>query len=219
MRYLTVGIHATGTGAFHPVEKRLAEEPAIQQEAIHHAELLADGTIVLLAEGSGDRERYEEIMGESTHVETFLVSGEQRWLATSRFEADGPVQRFLELRRDSDIVVKWPIKFTAGGSVEITFLGTGSDFREFYNDTSELDEFDVEVVETGAYDPNDAPFMRTLTTRQQQVLEAAVTEGYYLNPREATHEDIADVVGIAPTTVGDHLREIEMNVFDTLVRK
>jgi predicted DNA binding protein len=49
------------------------------------------------------------------------------------------------------------------------------------------------------------------------VLEVAVAEGYYHNPREATHEDIANVVGIAPTTVGDHLREIEMNVFEMLV--
>jgi hypothetical protein len=218
MRYLTVGVHAVDRGAFHPIEKRLAEDPAIKQEAIHHAELLADETIVLLAEGSGDRERYEEIMQESAQVETYLVSGEERWLATSRFEAHGPVRRFLEVRRDSDLVVKWPIQFTGGGSVEVTFLGTGSDFREFYNDTSQSDAFDIEVVETGTYDPDDTSFMRTLTTRQQEVLEVAVDEGYYTNPREATHEDIADVVGIAPTTVGDHLREIEMKVFETLVR-
>lgn len=218
MRYLTVGVHAVEPGAFHPIGKRLAEEPAIQQEAIHHAELLADGTIVLLAEGSGDRERYEEIMRESAQVETFLVSGEQRWIATSQFEAHGPVRRFLEMRRESDLVVKWPIQFTGGGSIEITFLGTDSDFQDFYNLIGQSDIFDVQVVETGAYDPNDTSFMRALTTRQQEVLEAAVEEGYYNNPREATHDDVADVIGIAPTTVGDHLREIEMRVFEMFVR-
>lgn len=217
MRYLTVGVHATETGAFHPIEKRIAAEPAIQQEAIHHVELLADGTAVMLAEGSGNRERYEEIMRESAHVERFLVSGDQRWVATSQFEALGPVRRFLEIRRESDLVVEWPIQFTAPGSVEITFLGTASEFREFYTDTGQSEPFDIEVVETGTYDPNDVPFMRTLTTRQQEVLEAAIEEGYYRNPREATHEDIADVVKIAPTTVGDHLREIETQVFETLV--
>lgn len=35
MRYLTVGVHAAETSALHPIEKRLAEESAIQQEAIH----------------------------------------------------------------------------------------------------------------------------------------------------------------------------------------
>lgn len=216
MRYLTVGVHAAERGALHPVEKQLAEEPNIQQEAIHHAELLGNGTVVMLAEGSGDRERYEEIMQESAHVETFLVSGEQRWMATSQFEADGPVRRFLEIRRESDLVVEWPITFIAAGSVKITFLGTDAAFQEFYNDIGQSEPFDVEVVETGSYDPNATSFMRTLTTRQQEILRVAVEEGYYSNPRKATHEDVAEVVGIAPTTVGDHLREIETRVFETL---
>ncbi|SFC52056.1 HTH DNA binding domain-containing protein [Halobiforma haloterrestris] len=217
MRYLTVGVHTAETGALHPIEKRLAEAPAVQQEAIHHAELLGDGTVVMLAEGSGDRERYEEIMQESTHVDTFLVSGEDRWMATSQFEADGPVRRFLEVRRESDLVVEWPIKFIDAGSVKITFLGTESAFREFYSDTGQSEAFTVEVIETGSYDPNAASFLRTLTTRQQEVLQVAVEEGYYSNPREATHQDVADVIGIAPTTVGDHLREVETRVFETLI--
>jgi hypothetical protein len=217
MRYLTVEVHAAETGALHPVEKRLAEEPDVEQEAIHHAELLADGTVMMLAEGSGDRERYEEIMRESAHVETFLVSGEKRWMATSQFDADGPARRFLEVRRESDLVVEWPIRFTTAGSVEITFLGTDAVFREFYNNTGQSEAFDIEVVETGSYDPDATSFMRTLTTRQQEVLQVAVEEGYYNNPREATHEDVADAVNIAPTTVGDHLREIETRVFESLV--
>lgn len=217
MRYLTVGVHAAETGALHPIEKRLAEEPAVQQEAIHHAELLEDGTVVMLAEGSGDRERYEEIMHESTHVDTFLVSGEQRWMATSQFEADGPVRRFLEMRHDSDLVVEWPITFIDSGSIKITFLGTDVAFQEFYNGTGQSEIFDVEVIETGFYDPDATSFMRTLTTRQQEILQVAVDEGYYNNPREATHEDIAKSVDIAPTTVGDHLREIESRVFETLI--
>jgi predicted DNA binding protein len=60
--------------------------------------------------------------------------------------------------------------------------------------------------------------MRVLTTRQQEILQVAVEAGYYSNPRGATHEDIANTIGIAPTTVGDHLREIESKVFETLVR-
>lgn len=218
MRYLTVGIEVAETGAFHPVGKRLAEEPTLQQEAIHHVELLADGTAVMLAEGSGDRERYEEIMQESGYVETFLVSGEERWIATSQFEARDASRQFLELRRDSALVVEWPIQFTGGGSIEITFLGSESAFSDFYQKVDNSDTFDAEVVETGTYDPGVDDFMRMLTTRQQEVLQAAVRKGYYNNPREATHEDIAAATGIAPTTVGDHLREIEGRIFERLVQ-
>jgi hypothetical protein len=218
MRYLTVCIHAAETGAFHPVSKRLAEEPSIRREAIHHVELLAEETVLTLAEGSGDRESYEAIMRESTHVDNFLVSGENRWMATSKFEARDPVKRLLEWHRTSDFVVEWPIKTNADGSVEITYLGTESAFQDLYDDLIQSTAFDADVIETGPYNPNAASLMRSLTTRQQEVLQTAVDEGYYNNPRGATHEDIADEVGIAPTTVGDHLREIESRVFDSLVR-
>lgn len=88
-------------------------------------------------------------------------------MATSQFEVDGPVRQVLEVRRGSDLVVEWPIKFIDAGCIKITFLGTESAFREFYSDTDPSDAFAVEVIETGSYDPNAASFLRTLTTRQQ----------------------------------------------------
>lgn len=218
MRYLTVRIHATDMGAFHPLGKRLAEESSINREALHHVELLADGTVLTLAEGSGDRERYEEIMSESSHVEDYLVSGDGRWIATTQFEANDSLQEVLELRRTADLVIETPVKINDDGSVRITFLGNESEFQALYDKATGSPAFDITVVETGAYDPDAPSFMRVLTTRQQEILQVAVEAGYYSNPRGATHEDIADTVGIAPTTVGDHLREIESRVFETLVR-
>jgi hypothetical protein len=218
MRYLTVRLAATETGAFHPVGKRLADEPSIQREALHHVELLADGTVLTLAEGSGDRARYEELMAGSPYVEDFLVSGERRWMATSQFEATEPVRQLLEWRSESDLVVEWPIKINDDGSARITYLGTESEFQELYEQTVDSTAFDVEVVETGTYEPDTNSFMRALTTRQQEVLQAAVDVGYYNDPREATHETVAEAVGIAPTTAGAHLRRIEARVFEALVR-
>ncbi|WP_436902911.1 helix-turn-helix domain-containing protein [Halovenus halobia] len=218
MRYLTVRIQATDMGTFHPLGKRLAEEPSINREAIHHVELLADGTVLTLAEGSGDRERYEEIMNESPNVDEYLVSGEDRWIATTQFEANDPLQKVLGLRRMADLVIETPVKINDDGSVRITFLGTESDFQALYDRATGSSAFDTTIVETGAYDPDAASFMRVLTTRQQEILQVATEAGYYSNPRRATHEDIANTIGIAPTTVGDHLREIESKVFETLVR-
>lgn len=218
MRYLTVRLEPTDGGAFHPVGERLAEEPSVRREAIHHVELLADGTVLTLAEGSGDRDRYEELMAESPHVEDVLVSGDERWLATSQFTARGPVERLLAWRRESDLVVETPIRVNADGSMRITFLGGEADFRELYDRTVEAADLSVEVVETGEYDPDTDAFVRGLTTRQQEVLEAAVEVGYYSDPRSATQEDVAEAVGIAPTTAGTHLRTIEARVFGALVR-
>ncbi len=75
IRYLTVLVHPAEGRVFHPLGKKLADEPTIAREAIHHVELLADGTVLSFAEGSGDRERYEGIMRDSPYVVDFLVSG------------------------------------------------------------------------------------------------------------------------------------------------
>jgi len=218
MRYLTVRLEPTENSAFHPVGKRLADEPAIQREAIHHIELLASGTVLTLAEGSGDHQRYEQLMSESPHVEDVLVSGDERWLATSQFTARGPVRQLLEWRQESDLVVEMPIPINDDGSMRITYLGGEGDFQELYERSADAASLGVEVIETGEYEPDVDAFMRGLTPRQQEVLQAAVEVGYYSEPRGATHEDVADAVGIAPTTAGTHLRKIESRVFGALVR-
>jgi predicted DNA binding protein len=218
MRYLTVRLSPSSEGGFHPVGRRLSEEPSIRREAIHHVELLADGSVLTLAEGSGDRERYEEIMSELPAVEEYLVSGEDRWIATSRFEANESLRRVLELGRESELVVETPIDVNPDGSSTMTYVGSESAFRELFEATEAVPDLDAEVLETGEYHPDAGTFERALTTRQQEVLEAAVELGYYGVPREATHEDVAEELGIAPTTVGDHLRKVEARVFGALVR-
>lgn len=76
----------------------------------------------------------------------------------------------------------------------------------------------IEVLEIGTDEPESELFLRMLNTGQQEVLEVAVELGYYDDPREAKDETIAEEVGIAPTTVGSHLRTIEARVFEMLVR-
>ena len=218
MRYLTVRLEATGSGAFHPLGKLLTEEPSIQREAIHHIELLPDDSVLILAEGSGDSDRYKELMADSSLVEKYLVSGGERWMATTQFDAEGPLIRFLRLRRDTDLVIEMPLQIFDDGAVRITFLGSDREFQQLYDRTREAETFEIEVLETGRYEPKSESFLRMLTSRQQEVLQVAVELGYYSNPREADHETIAENVGIAPTTVGSHLRTIEARVFEVLVR-
>ncbi|SNZ12613.1 HTH DNA binding domain-containing protein [Natronoarchaeum philippinense] len=216
MRYLTALVEPAA-GAFHPLGRELSAEPSIQREAIHHVELLDDGTVLLFAEGSGDRGRYEAIMRDSPHVVEYMVSGEERWTAVSQFEPTALARRTLELQRDAELVVETPIRFDADGAVRVTYLGDDAAFRELYETVNEAADIDFEVLETGEYDPDEASLARLLTTRQQEVLETAVEVGYYRTPREATLEDIAERVDVAPTTAGEHLRKIEERVFGALV--
>jgi len=218
MRYLTVNVAPSEDEEFHPVGRELREEPTITREAIHHVELLDDETVLLFAEGSGDAAQYESIMQDAPLVEEYLVSGEDRWMAVSQFEPTAVTRRVLELERESDVVIDTPITITADGSLRITYVGSDSAFRDFVRGVETELPLAFEVLETGSYDPDSNSLMRVLTTRQQEVLEAAVAAGYYDAPRRATHDDVAERVGIAPSTVGEHLRKIERRVFAALTR-
>lgn len=49
----------------------------------------------------------------------------------------------------------------------------------------------------------------TLTARQREAVEAALSLGYYDIPREASYEDVAEAMGCAPSTAAEHLRKAE----------
>ena len=216
MRYLTVLVSPSDDGPFHPLGEQLTEDPSITREAIHHIELLSDGTVLLFAEGSGDRERYEKIMRESPFVADYLVAGEDRWMAVSQFEPTAVAKRALELQRESDVIIETPIDFTSDGSLRVTYLGTDEGFQRLFQDAVGEDAVEFEIIENGDYQPDESSLTRQLTTRQQEVLEAAVDVGYYSTPRQATHTEVAAVVGIAPTTAGEHLRKVEERIFNTI---
>lgn len=218
MRYMTMRLVPTEGSGFHPLGKQLSEDPSIQREAIHHVEFLDNGTVLTLAEGSGDRERYEDIMSSSPAVNKYMISGDERWMAVSQFEPTDSVRRLLEWQQQADVVVEMPILFGVDGTQKITILGDESAFRTIYETAKNIDALEVEITETGEHDPNSQSFTRPLTSRQEEVLAAAVDVGYYRAPREATHEDVAHAVGLAPSTVGDHLRKIEESVFESIVR-
>ena len=59
--------------------------------------------------------------------------------------------------------------------------------------------------------------LSALTDRQLEVFRTAVESGYYEIPRRATHKEIADSLGCAPSTIDEHLRKAESRVLQSLV--
>jgi len=217
MRYLTLLVEPTGAGGFHPLGGALSADPSVERRAIHHVELLDDGTVLLLAEASGSQDRYREIMAESPHVLEYLTAGEDDWLAVSQFEPTEAVQWALELQRESLLVVDTPVRFTAEDHLEVTFLGTDEVFSDLYEYVESVDYVTVDVLETGTYETDASSLTRVVTSRQEEVIETAVDLGYYSEPRQASLEDVGEAVGIAPGTAGEHLRKAEERVFGEIV--
>jgi len=218
MRYLTVLVKPNEDGAFHPLGEELSTDPSIERRAIHYVELLADDTVLLFAEASGSQERYKQIMDDSPHVRSYLTAGEDRWMAVSQFEPTEPVRQALELQRRSFLAIDTPIRFTSEDHLEVTYLGSDEIFKQLYDTLQEADFAEFEIRETGDYETTGPSYSRMITSRQEEVLEAAVDLGYYSEPRQGSLEDIAEVVDIAPGTVGEHLRKVEERVFSEIVQ-
>ncbi|MEA5409564.1 helix-turn-helix domain-containing protein [Haloarculaceae archaeon H-GB2-1] len=58
--------------------------------------------------------------------------------------------------------------------------------------------------------------VETLTDRQQTALETAYHAGFFEWPRDASGEDVAESIGVAPPTFHQHLRKAERKVIDAV---
>ena len=217
MRYVTVVAHPK-EGALHPLDRTLRDDPRISREAVHRVELLDDGSVVMFAEATGDADRLREILADSDHVYDFTVTddGDGRLFSYSHYEPNDAVRDLMLRRREQALVVKMPVEYTDDGGMRATYVGREADFRGAMAD--QPDSVAVEILSTGEYRPDAEDLYARLTARQREVLDAAVELGYYENPRAATHGEVAETVGVSPSTVGEHLRKIESSVFGELVR-
>ena len=218
MRYVTVRLHPTDETTLHPLGPRLRAEPSITREAYHRADLLADGTVVMLAEVRGDRDRFETVLDDAESVLDYALGGtDGRWYSYTHVEPTELSRRMLRQRRESTVMMEMPVDVHEDGSLELTFAGEDEDFD--HGMLASNDAYDLEVLETGHRPPSADSVFGALTERQQDVLDAAVRLGYYENPRGATQADVADAVDATPSTVGEHLRKIESRIFSPFVRE
>ena len=68
----------------------------------------------------------------------------------------------------------------------------------------------------GSYGGAEQP-LDGLTDRQREVIQTAFDMGYYEVPREASTDEVADELGLDPSTVTEHLQRAERNVFSRVL--
>ena len=203
--------------AIHPVDRVIAETPEITREALVHVNALGNGTGVMLYRLRGDSAALEarleghpdlitcapvDVEGEIFHFYVHVRPGQ-------------PAGELMAVAQKYALMIIPPLEFTDGG-LRITVVGTHEMLREALEEFP--DEIRVSVEQAGQYSPEGQNVLSLLTDRQLEVFETAVEQGYYDIPRRATHKDIADGLGCAPSTVDEHLRKAESRVLTTLVR-
>lgn len=102
------------------------------------------------------------------------------------------------------LVFELPVVYREG-SVQATLLGESSALQSVIDAFPDAVTVDVEEVgEFAGTTPRDA-----LSDRQREAVEAGLELGYYDVPRRATHRDVAERLGCAPSTASEHLQKAE----------
>ncbi|WP_306298113.1 helix-turn-helix domain-containing protein [Thermococcus litoralis] len=74
----------------------------------------------------------------------------------------------------------------------------------------------AEVIGVEEYSPEDSPVLK-LSKRQFEVLLFAYKSGYFDNPRRITLRELAQILGLSPSTVKEHLRKAERKILEELI--
>jgi len=217
MRYFDFTI-TPEDGAIHPAGKILATHPGVSRVSLMHVNGLGDGTGVLLYRLRGDHESVTDEIDESNAVLAWDVLDVQDEVFHLYLHVPPgqPAGSLMALAQKYALIIDTPLKYTDQGGLRTTVVGTHDMLRQALAETPDSVRFAVE--QAGQYSPEREDILSILTERQHEVFETAIREGYYEIPREATHEDISDSLGCAPSTVDEHLRKAESRVLSALMR-
>lgn len=214
MRTATVRLSPPGRG-LHPADAAVAARSGLERVAIDHIMGLADGAGVARCRLRGDAETVDDVLTDTEGVLDHNVTDTDGTLYVYvHFVPTETAETLLELRRAHELVVRTPIRWLADGRLEVSAVGDDRTLQAAVEDLPEA--VDVELVELTEYDPASERPEALLTDRQLEVLDAALEVGYYEEPRRGTQADVAEAVGLAPATVGEHLRRIEGTVLRSL---
>ncbi|WP_255149274.1 helix-turn-helix domain-containing protein [Halorarius halobius] len=230
MRYFDFTL-SPSDGAIHPVDQVILNATGVEREALMHVNALGDGTGVLLYELHGspvgvveelaehpevidldllDAEEHPEVVDPET-----LNDDEDTFHLYLHVRPGEPAGSLMSLAQKYALMIDTPLEFSGRGSLRVTVVGTHEMLRKALDELP--DDVRINVEQVGQYSPENGHALAALTDRQLEVFQAAVELGYYEIPRRATHEDIADRLDCAPSTVDEHLRKAESQVLSSLV--
>jgi predicted DNA binding protein len=163
----------------------------------------------------GNAEQFDSLARQTKGVESVGLSGTDERVSYAHLELrDENVPLFGGAAKAIDrsgLVVRRPLVYR-NREIQGHIIGS-PDVLQTTLDTTP-DTVDVRVDEIRQFPSARVNPTTPLSERQQETIETALDLGYYDTPRAATHDDIADELGLAPNTVSEHLQKGEA----TLVR-
>lgn len=215
MRQITITLQPTDD-PIHPVSQQLANEPSITREYVHYLNRQPDGTSILLYQARGAVTEIEPLLDASPAIHEYFArpAGDKLQLYL-HFDPNGTISALLELLDSNRIALVLPITCTPSGGFRVTAVGPEAELDNTLDMIPESIDLTVDAI--CEFRPDRAQAGFGLTNRQLEIVSAAVQEGYYDVPKEASCADVAERVGLSQATVGEHLQKIESRVLRSVV--
>ena len=115
------------------------------------------------------------------------------------------------------LVVLFPVVYRPDGEITVTLVGPSTTLQTAIENVPA--GIAVDLQDIGDYDSRRIGNRRDLTARQAEAVAAAVECEYYENPRAGSVEDVAELIGCAPSTAAEHLRRAERTVMRSHVAR
>lgn len=181
------------------------------------------------------RKRIIELSGPPESIESFLLDFRAAKPVTQAellTDVDAPrvfVAVAMDIRKCdpiTELITDLGVHYRSGTTINAgweqwtVYLGDGDDLQEIVTAIEEAGN-DVEIARTVPLDDIEAgehlefsQVLHDLTPRQREVLSTAIRLGYYQPRKDTNVEEIADAVGVAPTTAWEHLARAERKVME-----
>lgn len=176
-----------------------------------------DGTLTELCLLTNPPEDVEARAADAPHVHecSSVPTRDGAVLLHTTLTPDDTIRDLLGLVETHQLSLDMPIILGPNG-VTATVVGPDDRLTDAMNDLPDELSGAVTIDSITSYQPEATGLRDALTERQRAVLDAAVDLGYYDTPRRATIEDLAADLGLASSTVSEHLRKLEARALPCL---
>lgn len=177
--------------------------------------LVADDASTLLYSMDGDATEFQRAARDTAGIDSITLSNADSAISYALLEARSNAIPFFKTMvtavARAGMILRRPLVYRSNCS-HGHVVGKPAPHQAMFNEVS--DDIDFHVTAIGQFPCAAEDRSTRLTNRQREVIETAVTMGYYEQPRKITHQDIADEFGCGVSTVTEHLQKAE----DTLVQ-
>ncbi|WP_313692430.1 helix-turn-helix domain-containing protein [Halorarum halobium] len=212
MKHLRVTVHVDDDHAPEFFEL-LASSSSIAETRLVDWSMTAGERSTLLYTVDGDPATFAERAADTAGIESVELSGTTRGrtyaLVVMRPRETPLFAAINRASAEAGLIVRKPIVYR-DGTMSARVVGEAAVLQRALD--AAPDGVDVRIDEIGQLRGHADDPVVSLSDRQREAVAVALELGYYNQPREATHEDVAVELDCAAPTASDHLQKAEARI-------